>query len=176
MKLYVKNMVCTRCILAVEQVLNTLEIAYSEVTLGELTLIDKLSTLKRNQLERAFEEIGFAIIDDKKSRTIEQIKRLIIDLVQTKNGALKNKLSVYLSDLLHTDYTLLSQLFSEVEGRTIENYFIAQKIERVKELIVYDELTISEIAYLLNYSNPAHLSNQFKSVTGLSPSHFKKIR
>ena len=120
--------------------------------------------------------LGFDIIDDKKIRLIEQIKTIIIDLVHHQDNVTKTNLSDVLSSKLFHDYNYLSNLFSEVEGTTIEKYFIAQKIEKVKELLVYDELSLSEIAFRLNYSSVAYLSNQFKKVTGLSPSHFKNIR
>ena len=116
------------------------------------------------------------MIDDKKSRIIEKIKNIIIDLVHHQDNEAKTNLSDVLSNELHHDYNYLSNLFSEVEGTTIEKYFIAQKIERVKELLVYDELSLSEIAFQLNYSSVAYLSNQFKKTTGLTPSHFKQIK
>jgi AraC-like DNA-binding protein len=120
--------------------------------------------------------LGFELIDDKKSRIIEKIKNTIIQLVHHQDSGLKNNLSEVLSSELHHDYNYLSNLFSEIEGTTIEKYFIAQKIERVKELLVYDQLSLSEIAFQLNYSSVAYLSNQFKKVTGLTPSHFKQIK
>src|SRR5690606_36069809 len=120
--------------------------------------------------------LGFELIDDKRSRQIMQIKSAIIDLVHQRNNSIKINLSNYVSNKLNHDYTYLSNLFSEVEGTTIEKYFIAQKIEKVKELLVYDELSLSEISFQLNYSSVAYLSNQFKKVTGLTPSHFKQIR
>ncbi len=120
--------------------------------------------------------LGFELIDDKKSRIIAQIKNIIIDLVHHQDNDTKNNLSTILSTALHHDYSYLSNLFSGVEGTTIEKYFIAQKIERVKELLVYDELSLSEIAFQQHYSSVAYLSNQFKKVTGLSPSHFRQIK
>jgi YesN/AraC family two-component response regulator len=127
-------------------------------------------------VEKLLESLGFEIIDDKKSRIIEKIKNTIIDLVHHQDNDVKINLSDVLSDKLHHDYNYLSNLFSEVEGTTIEKYFIAQKVEKVKELLVYDELSLSEIANRLNYSSVAYLSNQFKKVTGLTPSHFKQIK
>lgn len=169
-------MVCARCIMVVEQTLEAMNIEAEHIQLGELTFKKSLSQKEKEALKTALHDLGFEWIDDKNSKTIEQIKKLIIDLVHHKNNELNTKLSVYLSQKLHQDYHSLSQLFSEVEGITIEKYMIAQKIEKVKELLVYDELSLSEIADLLHYSSVAYLSNQFKKVTGLSPSHFKKIK
>jgi AraC-like DNA-binding protein len=135
-----------------------------------------LSDEQKEKVRAAIEPLGFELIDDRKSRIIEKIKNVIIDLVHRKNSHLQTNLSDMLSEELNHDYSYLSNLFSEVEGTTIEKYFIAQKIEKVKELLVYDELSLSEIAYRLNYSSVAYLSNQFKRVTGLTPGHFKQIR
>jgi len=176
MKLYIKNMVCNRCIMVVKDELIKSGYHPMSVSLGEADLSEELSDDDKVELNRRLQALGFEIIDDKKSRIIGQIKSSIIDLVHHKNNELKVNLSEYLVDLFHHDYTYLSNLFSEVEGTTIEKYFIAQKIERVKELLVYGELSLSEIAFQLNYSSVAHLSNQFKKVTGLTPSHFKNIR
>lgn len=175
MKLHIKNMVCHRCKLAVQQTLEKLGHPPVHVELGEVDLPRDLSPTERQQVADALEALGFALIDDKKSRLITQVKALIVELVHEKDGHLKENLSDYLSDHLHHDYSHLSSLFSETEGTTIEKFYIAQKIERVKELLVYDELTLSEIAYRLHYSSVAHLSNQFKKVTGLTPSYFKQI-
>ena len=167
-------MVCNRCVLVVRTELQRFGFDPVQVTLGEVDFDREFSAEEKEPDRAAPGNIQFTLIDDRKSRLIEQIKRLIIDLVHRQNSEMKVNLSDLLSDALHHDYNYLSGLFSEVEGTTIERY-IAQKIERVKELLVYDELSLSEIAYLLNYSSAAHLSNQFKKVTGLSPSHFKKI-
>lgn len=174
--LFIKNMVCNRCIMAVENELDKLRLKVEAIKLGEVTLEKVLSEEEKTKLEKALIALGFEIIDDKKSKIIERIKNLIIEVVHRQNNAIKTNLSDVLSDKLHQDYNYLSNLFSEVEGQTIEKYFIAQKIEKVKELLVYDELTLSEIAFRLNYSSAAYLSNQFKKVTGLTPSHFKKVR
>ncbi len=176
MKLYIKNMVCNRCVMVVKQELEKAGLQPENVILGEATIAGEISEGQKKVLVQRLNELGFEWMDDKKSRTIEKIKNLIIDLVHHLNGELSVNLSGYLSERLQQDYSYLSNLFSEVEGTTIEKYFIAQKIERVKELLVYDELTLSEIAYLLNYSSVAYLSNQFKKVSGLTPSHFKKIK
>jgi len=176
MKLYIRNMVCNRCIMVVQSELEKLGYQPLRVTLGEVTLEHELSDNDKKQLDERLHVLGFAIIDDKKSQLIEKIKNLIIELVHQQNNHLKTNLSDWLISHLHHDYTYMTNLFSEVEGSTIEKYYIAQKIEKVKELLVYDELTLSEIAFQMNYSSVAHLSSQFKKVTGLTPSHFKKIR
>ena len=174
--IYIKNMVCTRCIMAVEFELEKVGIKSSSIKLGEVEL-EKMPTKDQiNKLTQAIEVLGFEIIDDKKTRLIEQIKSIIIQQVHYQETELKVNLSQVISAQLNHDYNHLSTLFSEVEGTTIEKYYIAQKIEKVKELLVYDELSLSEIADTLNYSSVAYLSNQFKKVTGLSPSHFKQIR
>ena len=174
--LFVKNMVCNRCILVVQNELDKLDLEVRNIKLGEVTLKRNLTIYERHRLEEALIPLGFEVIDDKKSQLIEKIKNVIIDLVHYQNNEAKTNLSDILSDKLHHDYNYLSNLFSEVEGTTIEKYFIAQKVEKVKELLVYDELSLSEIAWRLNYSSAAYLSNQFKKVTGLTPSHFKQIR
>ncbi len=174
--IFVKNMVCNRCVMVVQDVMDKLGIAVRHITLGEIIPEAPLSEEQKKELEAALIPLGFELIDDRKSRLIEKIKNIIIDLVHHKDSDTRVNLSGLLSSELHHDYNYLSHLFSEVEGTTIEKYFIAQKIERVKELLVYDELTLSEIAFMLNYSSVAYLSNQFKKVTGLTPSHFKRIR
>ena len=174
--LFIKNMVCDRCIMVVQNELNKLGIIAESVKLGEVEFSTDLSQQQKNAVEKALVPMGFEFIDDKRSRIIEKIKSVIIEIVQRKNYETKANLSDILSDQLHQDYNYLSNLFSEVEGTTIEKFLIAQKIEKVKELLVYDELSLSEIADRLNYSSVAYLSNQFKRVTGLTPSHFKQIR
>ncbi|RRN78101.1 AraC family transcriptional regulator [Pseudoxanthomonas sp. SGD-10] len=175
-KLFIKNMVCNRCIMAVQSELEKQELSPKSISLGEVELEEEPSVEQKSKLSTALEKLGFEMIDDKKSRLIESIKTTIIDLVHHQDNGAKVNLSDLLSDRLHHDYNYLSNLFSEVEGTTIEKYFIAQKIEKVKELLVYDELSLSEIAFRLNYSSVAYLSNQFKKVTGLSPSHFKNLK
>src|SRR5690606_15543007 len=176
MTIYIKNMVCNRCILVVRQEVEKLGLQVEDIKLGEVTLSKKLDDQQRKQLAGVLEPLGFELIDDKKSQLIAQIKALVIQWVREQDGERTVNLSDILADQLHHDYNYLSNLFSEVEGVTIEKYHIAQKVERVKELLVYDELSLSEIAYQLGYSSVAYLSNQFKKVTGLSPSHFKKIK
>lgn len=169
-------MVCNRCILVVQNELDKLGIEANNIKLGEITLKKDLTTKEREALENVLDPLGFQVIDDKKSRMIEKIKNVIIDLVHHQDNDAKTNHSDVLSDALHNDYNYLSNLFSDIEGTTIEKYFIAQKVEKAKELLVYDELSLSEIADRMNYSSVAYLSNQFKKVTGLTPSHFKQIR
>ena len=176
MNIYIKNMVCNRCILVVQNELDKLGIEATNIKLGEIILKKDLTTAEREALENVLDPLGFQVIDDKKSRMIEKIKNVIIDLVHHQDNDAKTNLSDVLSDALHHDYNYLSNLFSDIEGTTIEKYFIAQKVEKIKELLVYDELSLSEIADRMNYSSVAYLSNQFKKVTGLTPSHFKQIR
>lgn len=135
----------------------------------------KLSAGEKENITAALSPLGFEVIDDKKSRVIEKIKTTIIDLVHHQDGDMQQNLSDVLRSKLHQDYSHLSKLFSDVEGTTIEKYFISQKIEKVKELLVYDELSLSEIAHRLNYSSVAYFSNQFKKVTGLTPTHFRQV-
>lgn len=176
MKLYIKNMVCGRCEMAVTSALGKMQIPILSIQLGAVELSRPLAENEKQILAKALNALGFELLDDKISMTIERIKNLIIDLVHYQNEKLKINLSTYLAEDLKQDYSALSNLFSETEGTTIEHYSIAQKIERTKELLIYNELTLSEIAIQLNYSNVAHLSNQFKKVTGFTPTHFKKLK
>ncbi len=147
-----------------------------KVELGEVEIEEELNTEKKDQLNKTFQAFGFELIDDKKSRLIEKTKNIIVDLVHYSDEQIKTKLSKHLSEKLHQDYNSLSNLFSEVEGITIEKYFIAQKIEKVKELLKYDELSLSGIADRLGYSNVSYLSNQFKKETGLTPTFYKTLK
>ena len=174
--IFIKNMVCDRCIMVVQNELEKLGLDAKNIKLGEVILSKEITSLEKENLSKTLEPLGFEVIDDKKGRIIEKIKNIIIDLVHHQDSDVKTNLSDVLSDKLHHDYNYLSNLFSEVEGTTIEKYFIAQKVEKVKELLVYDELSLSEIAFRLNYSSVSYLSNQFKKVTGLTPSHFKQIK
>lgn len=174
--IFIKNMVCNRCIMVVQSELEKLNLDVNTVSLGRVDLNAPLQQDEKNKLKNALLPLGFELIDDRKSRIIESIKNIIIDVVHHQDSEIKINLSDLLSGELRLDYGYLSTLFSEVEGTTIEKYFISQKIEKVKELLVYDELSLSEIAHRLNYSSVAYLSNQFKKVTGLTPSHFKQIK
>jgi AraC-like DNA-binding protein len=176
MKIQIKNMVCARCKMVVKNELESLGFQTRHVDLGIVDLEEELNKSDRKRISTHLDNFGFELIDDKKSATIERVKNLIIELVHTKDGALKINLSDYISQQLEQEYQGVSALFSEVENTTIEKYFILQKTERVKELIVYDELSFSEIAFLLNYSSVAHLSTQFKKVTGFTPSYYKKLK
>ncbi|RZL04767.1 MAG: AraC family transcriptional regulator [Pedobacter sp.] len=175
MHLYIKNMVCNRCILVVQQELEKLNINSSKVTLGEVETAGELAKEQVQQLETNLSALGFELLDNSKKQLIEKIKTIIIQRVHQSHEEEHHNLSEILSRSLQKDYSYLSSLFSEVEGITIEKYTINQRIEKVKELIIYDELSLSEIAYKLGYSSVAYLSNQFKKVTGLTPGHFKKI-
>jgi AraC-like DNA-binding protein len=175
--LLVKNMVCHRCLLAVESILENTSIKFQKVVVGEIHLAEPISEEQYKLLSSAFIAIGFELIDTKMGGTVEKIKQLVIKKARNEvaDKEKKIKLSAYLSQNLHYEYTYLSSLFSSVEGYTIENYFIQQRIEKVKELLAYDELTLSTIAFEMEYSSTAHLSTQFKQVTGLTTSHFKKV-
>ena len=175
--LYIKNMVCDRCKMAVSQELEKLNLQPEKVALGEVVLRDELSSETQRKLDDALQALGFERIDDRKARLIESIKNKVIELVHRGSPSdRKLNWSDIISDSLHYEYNYLSNLFSSVEGITLEQYIIRQKIEKVKELLFYDELTLSEIANKLGYSSVAHLSGQFKKVTGFSPSEMKKSR
>jgi AraC-like DNA-binding protein len=169
-------MVCNRCKIVVSAELEKLSLHPVNILLGEVAIEEKELTKERlSKLSHALEAVGFELIDDRRSKLIEQIKTFVINTVHYKDEQPKKNYSKLLSQHLHHNYSHLSNLFSEVEGTTIEQYIINQKIEKVKELIIYDELSLSEIAYKLGYSSVAHLSNQFKKITGLTPSHFKQV-
>jgi len=146
------------------------------VNLGEVDLEGDLEKDQLVQLDASLRSLGFELIDNKKSQTIEKIKNAIVTLVHHSGYNLHTNLSEFITSQIPQDYNYLSNLFSEVEGTTIEKYFIAQRIEKVKELIVYDELSLTEIAYQLGYSSVAYLSNQFKKITGFTPSYFKSLK
>lgn len=169
-------MVCGRCKLIVRDELEMLGLQVRTIELGEVELAAPIDESVKKQVAFQLKSFGFELISDRKSKMIEQIKNLIRGLVHDKNNEMDMNLSTYLKQKMNTDYNTLSNLFSEVEGGTIEKYFILQKIERVKELLMYDEMSLSEIAYALNYSSVAYLSNQFKKITGLTPSHFKNLK
>jgi AraC-like DNA-binding protein len=162
--------------MVVKDELAKLGLHYMTVELGEAEIVEDLSPEQRDQVKSALLKSGLELMSDRRSVLIERIKNLIIDLVHYSEEPLTVNLSEYLSQKLNHDYTYLANLFSEVQGITIEKFFIAHKIERVKELLVYNELTLTEIAYLMHYSSLAHLSTQFKKVTGLTPSHFKQLK
>ncbi|MFA5849185.1 MAG: AraC family transcriptional regulator [Bacteroidales bacterium] len=169
-------MVCIRCKMVVKSELEKLGLHYSIVELGEVEIKESIDSVQKEILNSALKKSGLELMDDKKNVLIEKIKNIIIDVVHYSEEDLKINLSDHISKKLGHDYTYLANLFSEVVGTTIEKFFISHKIERVKELLVYDELTLTEIAYRMNYSSVAHLSNQFKKITGLTPSHFKELK
>lgn len=175
--LYIKNMVCPRCIKVVKDELEKLNIEIEHIELGKVETRQELQETQVATIKNVLIENGFELIDDKKSQLIDHIKTRIIEKIHhTDDAANTENFSHFISGELGHDYSYLSKLFSSVEGITIEKYIINQKIEKVKELLVYDELTLNEISYQLGYSSVQHLSNQFKKVTGLSPSHFKKLK
>lgn len=177
MKIYVKNMVCDRCKYVIRNILDDMGLRPVSVALGEVDLGDlELDEDQLKDFGERIQAVGFEIINDRKSRHIENIKKYVIALVQQPEQMEKVRLSEYLAEHLFHDYSYLSNLFSAVEGMTIEQFFINQKIEKVKEFLVYDELTVTEIAYRLGYSSVAHLSRQFKKITGQTPSQFKALR
>jgi len=178
MKLHIKYMVSNRCKIAVKEELQKLGLHFIIVDLGEVEIMEVISNEQREHLKLALHNSGFELMDDKRAILIEKIKNTIIEMVHhTETDEMKKiNFSVFLSDKLKYDYTYMANLFSEVQGTTIEQFIISHKIERIKELIIYDELNISEIAWKMNYSSLAHMSNQFKKVTGLSPSHFKQLK
>lgn len=176
MKLFIKYMVSNRCKMAVKEELQKMGLHFVVVDLGEVDIMETLSLAQREQLKKGLLDSGLELMDDKKAVLIEKIKNVIIEMVHYSEEVIKVNFSNFLSDKLQHDYTYLSNLFSEVQGSTIEHFIIAHKTERIKELIIYGELNITEIAWKMNYSSVAHLSSQFKKVTGLSPSHFKKLK
>ncbi len=172
--IHIKNMVCPRCIAAVSTILVELGIPHTSVKLGEVELVSALDLKKKLSLSIELQDAGFGLINDRKSQLIEQMKSLVVQKIHHSDEELDIKWPDFISDKLNLDYKYSSSLFSSVESITFEQYIINQKIERIKELIAYDELSLSEIAYKLNYSSVAYLSNQFKKVTGMTPSKFKK--
>lgn len=174
MKLFIKNMVCDRCRVAVQNALDENGLSYNNVELGEVKLTTEPKADQLQKFKADIENLGFELIEDRTARIISKIKKVVLESVR---GDLNNKfkLSTEVSEALNKDYNSLSNIFSSIEGTTIEQFAILQKIEFVKELLVYDELSLSEIASKLRYSSVQHLSTQFKKVTGLTPSHFKKI-
>ncbi len=169
-------MVSLRCIMLVKEELYKLGLNYVVVDLGTVEILENITEEQRDKLKVALLKSGLELMDDKKAVLIEKVKSLIIEMVHYTEEMPKVNYSVYISEKLGYDYTYLANIFSEVKGITIEYFIIAHKIERVKELLLYNELTLTEISYLLNYSSVAHLSNQFKKVTGLTPSFFKKLK
>jgi len=169
-------MVCPRCIAAVRQTVEEVGLSILDIQLGKVNIKENASPEQKQLLKEQLAKKGFQLLDDKHSQLINAIKSIIIQEVHHKKVLSPVNFSTLLSEQLHSDYFYLSRLFSSVEGQTIERYILTQKIEKVKELLTYDEMTIAEIAYQLHYSSPAHLSTQFKKITGMSPSTFKKLQ
>jgi len=176
MTLYIKYMMSLRCKMIVDHELKKLGLNHKVVELGTVEVIDEISSQELELLKKSLLKGGLELLDDKKSILIEKIKNVIIEMIHYADELPKVNYSDYISEKLDYDYTYLSNIFSEVKGITIQQYIIIHKIEKVKELILYDELNLTEISYKLHYSSVAHLSNQFKKVTGLSPSFFKQLK
>ena len=176
MQLHIKNMVCSRCIMAVESELQKFGLHPISVELGIVEISENLDKEQEQNLNERIKVLGFEIIDDKKSRVVEKVKNLITDLIYFNDNNFKTNLSDYLVLAINQDYSYISNLFSQQESTTIEQYYILQKIERVKELLIYDELNLNEIAFQLHYSSPSHLSKQFKKVMGITPTAFKNLK
>ena len=174
MKVYIKNMVCGRCKKAVEQVFNEVGVVPTDIQLGEILLQNPLSVVQLDLVKKRLTELGFELLDDNRKQMIEKIKSIIIEHIHYVDDE-KFIYSEVLSQKLNREYSIISKLFSETEGITIEQFVIHQKIEKVKELLVYNEMNLNEISFKLNYSSVAHLSAQFKKVTGLTPSQFKAL-
>ncbi len=175
-KIHIKYMVSLRCIMVVKEELKNLGISYSNVNLGEVEILGKITKSQKEELGPRLKKIGLELLDDKKSILIDKIKNEVIKVIHLSESAIKVNYSDYISEQLGYDYTYLSNVFSEVQGITIQQFIIFNKIEKVKELLLYNELNLSEISYLLDYSSVSHLSNQFKKVTGLTPSFFKQMK
>lgn len=171
--LHIKNMVCPRCVSAVSQILEELNIEYKTIKLGEVELVSKLTESEKEMVSKKLQDAGFSFISDRKSQLIEQMKNLVVKNIHHSSEVVEVKWAETISRELNLDYKYLSSLFSSVESITFEQYIINQKIECVKEFLVYDEFTLSEIAYKLNYSSVSYLSNQFRKVTGMTPTQFK---
>lgn len=169
-------MVSNRCKMVVKEALKNLGLHFVMVDLGEVEIMEKITEQQRDTLKDTLFNAGLELMDDKRSILIEKIKNTIIEIVHHSEEMIKVSFSVYLSEKLHHDYTYMANLFSEFQGTTIEQFIILHKVEKIKELLIYGELNITEIAYKMNYSSNAHLSSQFKKVTGLTPSHFKKLK
>lgn len=174
-QIHIKNMVCPRCIDTVTDIFKELDVAVSSIELGEVEVVYALNETQKTLLEEKLTARGFELLQDQKSKTITQIKSIVIEQIHYSKEVLKVNFSTLLSDKLNQEYTSISKLFSAAEGITIERFILKQKIEKVKELIFYKELTLSEIAFQMGYSSVAHLSSQFKKETGMTPTEFKKL-
>lgn len=175
-RLYVKYMVSLRCKLMVKEELHKLGLSYVNVDLGTIEILEDISDLQREQLKENLLKSGLELLDNKKSILIEKIKNVITEMIHYKEEVPKVNYSDYISEKLDYDYTYLANTFSEVKGITIQQYIIINKIERAKELLIYNELTLTEISCRLHYSSVGHLSNQFKKITGLTPTFYKNLK
>lgn len=176
LKIYIKYMVSTRCKMAVKEELRKLGLHFILVNLGEVEIMEDISAEQREQIKIALNSSGLELMDDKRAVLMEKIKTIIIEMVHHTDEIINTNFSIFLSEKLNHSYTYLANQFSEIQGTTIEQFIISHKIERIKELIIYGELTITEIAWKMNYSSVAHLSTQFKKATGLTPTHFKQLK
>ena len=176
MKIYIKYMVSLRCKMVVKEELKKLGLHFIVVDLGEIEIMEDITDAQREELKNALINSGLELMDDKRSVLIEKIKNIVVEMIHYYDELPKINYSDYISEKLDYDYTYLSNLFSEINGITIQQFIITHKIERVKELLFYDELSLTEISYRMQYSSVAHLSNQFKKVTGLTPSQFKHLK
>ena len=174
-KLLIKNMVCQRCVMTVKDILHKNAIPFENVSLGEVDLTRKLTNDELKDLQTSLNKVGFELIETRVNKIVEDIKQRILEYLAMGMDSQNIKLSSFITQKINYDYSYLSDLFSSIEGKTIEQFFILQRIEKVKELIVYDQLSLTEISYQTGFSSVHHLSAQFKKITGLSPSHFKKI-
>jgi YesN/AraC family two-component response regulator len=168
-------MVCQRCIMTVESIFNKVKIPYHHISLGEAHLESKLTQEQAAGLQNELHKVGFELIDTRVNKIVETIKQVVMEYLNLGMDSQNLKLSSFITNKIPYDYSYLSDLFSSIEGKTIEQFFILQRIEKVKELLVYDQLSLTEISYQTGFSSVHHLSSQFKKVTGLTPSHFKKI-
>lgn len=176
MKLYIKNMVCHRCKMIVKAELNKIGIQYITIELGEVSTSEKITAVQHTSLFKALKRSGLELIDSRNYALIEKLKRAIVDLERYSDEGLRTSFSDYISLSVNDNFISLNTLFSEIEGITIEKYIIKHKIDRVKELLVYNDLNLAEIALKMHYSNVAQLSSQFKRITGITPSHFRQLR
>jgi AraC-like DNA-binding protein len=176
MTIYIKYMVSLRCKMLVQEELKALGIQYSRIDLGAVDLMDDITQDQHEMLKKNLSRSGLELLDDKRSILIEKIKNVIVQMIHHENELPRKNYSDYIAETLGYDYTYLSNIFSEVNGINIQQFIIYHKIEKVKELLLYQELNLTEISYKLHYSSVSHLSNQFKKVTGLSPSFYKKLR
>jgi len=165
-----------RCKLAVKEVLTKFKLHFIIVEMGVVEILENITPTQREQISTALHNLGLDLMEDNKTVLVEKIKNVIIEMVHYTDELPKSNFSDYLSEKLHYDYTYMANLFSEGQGTTIEKFIISHKIERVKELIIYDELNLTQIAWKMHYSSVAHLSNQFKKITGITPSSFQRIK